>query len=354
VRELALLPGIVESLSEARERAKREKDSSLSQAVKIIMNSFYGVLGNPTCRFHRPELAGAITLSGQWILLESKAFLEKAGYKVIYGDTDSLFLHVGEGGAPGSSAGPVAGADKASQVEALRALGAALVERLNRHLQETLRERFGVESRLTMEFEKVFLRFFMPSLRKEERGSKKRYAGLLVAGAGQKGSDGHGKSLGGGPETVLHFAGLESARSDWTQLAKDFQAELLNLVFRREDGDPLGPVEDLVRKWNRRLFAGEMDDRLEYRKGLSKGVEEYGDSAPPHVRAARMLDKPGRVIRYVMTVEGPEPIQRRTSARPDYRHYAEKQLAPIADMVLRFMGTDFASLTDEARQMSIL
>jgi DNA polymerase-2 len=62
----------------------------------------------------------------------------------------------------------------------------------------------------------------------------------------------------------------------------------------------------------------------------------------------------GRIIRYVMTVDGPEPVQKRSGARPDYRHYAEKQLAPIADMVLRFLGTDFAALTDEAQQMSIL
>ena len=110
-----------------------------------------------------------------------------------------------------------------------------------------------------------------------------------------------------------------------------------------------------MRDWNRRLFAGELDDRLEYRKGLSKDPEEYGASAPPHVRAARALDRrEGRIIRYVMTVDGPEPVQKRSGARLDYRHYADKQLAPIADMVLRFLGTDFAALTDEARQMRFL
>ena len=175
----------------------------------------------------------------------------------------------------------------------------------------------------------------MPSLRKEERGSKKRYAGLLASGA-------------------LHFTGLESARSDWTRLAKDFQGEILSMVFKQENVEERGPLEALVRDWNRRLMAGEFDDRLVYSKGLSKDPDEYTGTAPPHVRAARMLDRrESRVIRYMMTTEGPEPVQKLSGAPPDYRHYAEKQLAPIADMVLRFYGTDFQAVTQDSTQMTI-
>jgi len=289
------------------------------------MNSFYGVLGNPGCRFFHPDLAGTITRTGQWVLLESKRWLESGGHRVLYGDTDSLFVH----------------APEAEGAEALREAGARLAADLNAHLERDLRERFGAESRLTIQFDKIFLRFFLPALRKEERGSKKRYAGLLASGA-------------------LHFTGLESARSDWTRLAKDFQAALLSQVFRQESVDDAGPLLALARDWNRRLFAGEFDDRLVYSKGLSKDPEEYQGTAPPHVRAARALDadrkrsgREGRVVRYVMTVDGPEPIQKRSGARPDYRHYADKQLAPIADMVLRFYGVDFARATAEAAQMEL-
>ena len=55
-----------------------------------------------------------------------------------------------------------------------------------------------------------------------------------------------------------------------------------------------------------------------------------------------------------MTVDGPEPVEKRSGARPDYRHYAEKQLAPVADMVLRFLGTSFEKLTEESSQISML
>ncbi len=325
--ELAILPAIIEQLMEVRETAKRDQDASLSQAVKIIMNSFYGVLGNPGCRFFHPDLAGTITRTGQWMLLESKGFLEAAGYRVLYGDTDSLFVH----------------APDAQGLEGLKTVGAELAASLNIHLEKTLRERFGADSKMTIQFDKLFLRFFMPSLRKEDRGSKKRYAGLLASGA-------------------LHFTGLESARSDWTRLAKDFQAELLAQVFRQERVDDRAPLETLAREWNRRLFAGEFDDRLVYAKGLSKDPEEYQGNPPPHVRAALIRDaargvkgggRGDRVIRYLMTTEGPEPVQHLSGAKPDYRHYAEKQLAPIADMVLRFYGTDFAALTRDAAQLNL-
>ncbi len=345
LRELAILPGLIETLWEARDGAKRTGDKSLSQAVKIIMNSLYGVLGTPSCRFYHPDLAGTITRTGHWILLESKRFLEAKGYRVLYGDTDSLFVHVGAVDGQGGA-------------EALRAAGQELSATLNASLAATLKEKFGVESRLTIEFEKMFLRFFLPALRKEERGSKKRYAGLMVSGdKGKVASDSSGAE--GSAKVTMHFAGLESARSDWTRLAKDFQGELLAMVFKQEKVEDREPLELLTREWNRRLFTGEFDDRLVYRKGLSKDPEEYGDSAPPHVRAAltgmaRGLDRPeGRIIRYVMTVEGPEPVQKRSAAKPDYRHYADKQLAPIADMVLRFYGTDFRTVTQDARQMSI-
>jgi DNA polymerase-2 len=55
-----------------------------------------------------------------------------------------------------------------------------------------------------------------------------------------------------------------------------------------------------------------------------------------------------------MTLDGPEPVQKLSGTRPDYRHYAEKQLAPVADMVLRFLGTDFAALTAESSQLKML
>ena len=319
----AILPGIIEHLWHERDKAKKVKDATLSQAVKIIMNSFYGVLGSQGCRFYDPRIAGSITRTGHWLLNFSREFIEEKGFKVIYGDTDSLFVCLGEG-----------------DPMTVHKTGHKLAGSLNDFLRKELMDRFQVESYLDIEFEKSFLRFFMPTIRGRDAGSKKRYAGLLEGKAGN-------------PE--LYFAGLESSRRDWTALAKDFQADLFNLIFAKyDDPDLKESLTELVKNRHDQLYTGELDHKLIYRKGISKRLEDYTKTAPPHVRAARMLDEfDGRVIRYVLTILGPEPVQKRSGAAFDYDHYSEKQLEPIADMVLRFFDMDFNSITRNQNQLNL-
>ena len=83
---------------------------------------------------------------------------------------------------------------------------------------------------------------------------------------------------------------------------------------------------------------------------------------PPHVRAARLADEHndrlgrprqyqrGGWISYLITVAGPEPLENRTGAI-DYEHYLSRQLQPVADAILPFVGGDFASLVD--RQLEL-
>src|SRR5690606_8902770 len=94
-REPAILPRLLDQLFPRREAAKRAGDKVASHAIKILMNSFYGVLGTPACRFSNPALANAITGMGRELLLWSKQWFESAGFEVLYGDTDSLFVRSG-------------------------------------------------------------------------------------------------------------------------------------------------------------------------------------------------------------------------------------------------------------------
>jgi DNA polymerase II len=67
-----------------------------------------------------------------------------------------------------------------------------------------------------------------------------------------------------------------------------------------------------------------------------------------------MLDRfDGRIVSYEITTPGPEPIQKRSDNAYDYDHYSEKQLAPVADMVLRFFDMDFHSIIRNERQLSL-
>src|SRR5690606_8496245 len=89
------LPAIVERVWQGREAAKREGNAALSQALKIIMNAFYGVLGSSGCRFFDPRLASSITLRGHQIMKRTRELIEAEGHVVIYGDTDSTFVWLG-------------------------------------------------------------------------------------------------------------------------------------------------------------------------------------------------------------------------------------------------------------------
>ncbi|HEX4351532.1 MAG TPA: DNA polymerase II, partial [Polyangiales bacterium] len=80
-----ILPELITTLWHNRDEAKRQKDAARSQAIKILMNSFYGVLGTPACRFFDPKLASSITLRGHEIITRSREQIEARGYRVIYG-----------------------------------------------------------------------------------------------------------------------------------------------------------------------------------------------------------------------------------------------------------------------------
>ena len=116
-RDPGILPGMLDDLFPRREAARARGDKVASQAIKILMNSFYGVLGTSACRFASPALANAITGFGRQILLRSKKRIEQYGYEVLYGDTDSLFVH-----------------SATEDPQAARTLGEKIVTDLNREL----------------------------------------------------------------------------------------------------------------------------------------------------------------------------------------------------------------------------
>ena len=144
------------------------------------------------------------------------------------------------------------------------------------------------------------------------------------------------------------FKGLETVRTDWTPLARQFQRELYRRVFTGE------PFEAYVRDTVEAMHAGRHDEALVYRKRLRRRVDQYTRNIPPHVQAARKLGKKVRWVRYVITASGPEPVEEGCDPpRPDYEHYRERQLAPAADGLLNFLHTSFSAITDRQTTMFV-
>ena len=311
-RDKNILPDIVTQLWHDRDVAKKDNNQPLSQAIKIIMNSFYGVLGSSGCRFFNPQLASSITMRGHQIIQTSKEIIEKQGYSVIYGDTDSVFVLLGD----------------AKDVEECNAIGRQLQELLNNWWREHLEAEFQIESHLEIEFETHYLRFLMPTIRGAEKGSKKRYAGMIQKNAEKK----------------MIFKGLETVRTDWTPLAREFQQELYQRIFNNI------PYEGFIKETHDALTRGELNNKLTYTKRLRRPLASYTSTQPPQVKAARKMKNPNRKIQYIITLNGPEPIENICSS-PDYQHYVDKQLAPVADSILHFLGTSFEKIT--ARQLDV-
>ncbi len=312
-RESGILPGLLDRLAPQRDKAKREGDAVASQAIKILMNSFYGVLGASGCRFYNPDIANAITGQGRRLLLWSKDWFEERGLEVLYGDTDSLFVGSGQGDS-----------------ERALAQGPTLAATLTQDLADYINAESGVRSRLELEFEKLYAKLFLPPVRSGAGGARKRYAGLICG------------------QDTPEFIGMEVVRRDWTEFAKQAQRELYARFFRGEPVD--GYLRDLVTT----LRSGALDDQLVYRKGLRKAVGDYRAGKPPHVAAAeKSKAPPGRVIAYLITLAGPEPLDNQT-APPDREHYIHKQLRPVAAPILATLGLKFEQVIGDDRQLRLL
>lgn len=316
-RNKHFLPDIITSLWQQRDQAKKDKDVVRSQAIKILMNSFYGVLGSGGCPFYDTRLASSITLRGHDIMQTTARWIEQAGYEVIYGDTDSTFVYL-------------QGIDSDKQAQAI---GQQLALNINQKWTELISADYQLSNYLEIEFESHFVQFLMPTIRGSELGSKKRYAGLKRTSQGDE----------------LVFKGLETVRSDWTSLAKHFQHTLYQLVFAQQD------VKQFIKQTIEKVRSGALDNDLVYRKRIRRRLDLYVKNVPPHVKAARLADEQylsrGKSARYqnkgwvsyLITVNGPEPLEF-VNSTIDYEHYIDKQIKPIAEGILPFIGISFNEL----------
>jgi DNA polymerase-2 len=303
-----ILPSIILELYKERDNAKWEKDLVKSFALKTTMNAFYGAVASPKSRFYNKEIGEAITSFGRFIIQKAKGYLEKLGHQVIYGDTDSVFVHTKH---------------TFSSLTEKEKVGREIEAKLNKYFKEWVETEFKQECFLSIKMEKIFSKFFI--------ASKKRYVGF---------------------DELTHelmFTGMEYVRGDWTDLAKQFQKELVEKIFANATKDEL---KIFIKSYIDTIKKGTYDNLLEYRKKITKGLSEYTKTTPPHVKAAREVPNfQGRLVRYIMTKDGPKHISLITkNSQLDYDHYIEKQLKGVSDDLLLPLGIDFDQVRNEKKQ----
>jgi DNA polymerase-2 len=314
-----ILPHVIDELWRARDKAKLANNQAMSQAIKILMSSMYGVLGSNACRFFDHRLSGSITLRGHEILTSTaKKIVSDYGYQVIYGDTDSVFVWLG---------------DDCNDSKA-HSVGEKLAKELTIWWQQQLSQKYQIESHLELEYETHYTKFLMPTMRDSELGTKKRYAGLQ-----------HFKD----DSTQMVFKGMENVRSDWTELAKEMQQHVFHCAFNDL------PYQDYIKEKVQQVRNGELDEKLIYHKKLRQPLQDYLKNKPPHVQAALKLQahyekqkireqvSRGQTIVYCITVNGAEPLECLAS-QLDYDHYIDRQLQPALDALLSVKGDSFESM----------
>jgi len=273
-----ILPKYIKLLFDEREKKKDIRDqyepespkyelyNIQQRAVKVIMNSFFGVSDNDYFRLSAQGKGDAITSASRFVQWYGVQEIESQGYEVIYGDTDSLMLEMAE---PGEDV------TEEEVIQRGKDLDDALVD-----LMSPIASEFGIpddhpyidvdelphdrlpsgENHLWQyEFEKLYRRFFQP-------GSKKRYAGWIIWKEGKRVDD---------TDTV----GMESQRSDSPALAKEVQKTFIELVLKSGDFDELSDfVQEKVEKI-RELSYDVVD--IGVPSTINKPVDEYPNGPMP-------------------------------------------------------------------------
>jgi DNA polymerase-2 len=304
VRGHGILPSFIAYCFAERIVAVDRGDKTGAYVLKILMNSLYGVLAADGCRYAHGDLAGAVTTFGTWCLETAREWFESRGLEVFYGDTDSIFLQ--------------SALTEANSHLEFSKLGEELAEEFNRYLSRSILERWQVESRIQLRFDKAYRRFLIPPTRmqngigKSVRGRSKGYAGLEARPQG---------------EDVLDIKGMEAVRSDVTPLARRLQRELLTMVFTGRTAI----IPEYLCDLKRDLLAGRLDNELVYHKKFRHRAQRPRRDMPTDDRATVRVasEKTGHRISYVWTVIGPYPVGS-DCHKIDYRHYLASQILPIA------------------------
>ena len=246
-----VLPGIVRSLvmqrREVRKRMTSDKSASelarmniQQMALKLVANSLYGCLGFEHSRFYARPLAELVTRKGRETLQRTVQLTSEMGYRIIYGDTDSVMLSTG-----------LDSLDKAKEV------AHRVIAKINEQY-----------TKLEIDIDNVFSKVLLLK--------KKNYA-CVEAASGKR-----------------QIKGLYLVRRDWCDLSKDVGEFILSIVMA--DSGPsrderIESIYEYLCETTRRIKAGEIPLRkFAISKSLSKSPDSYADAkAQYHVLAAKML-----------------------------------------------------------------
>ncbi|PIY60651.1 hypothetical protein COY95_00675, partial [Candidatus Woesearchaeota archaeon CG_4_10_14_0_8_um_filter_47_5] len=235
-------------------------------ALKTLANSMYGYMGFFAARWYSLECARAIAALGRQYIQHLISQAEKEGFRVLYSDTDSIFITL---------------EDKPK--EAVNAFIAAV--------NKTLPQIMSLKS------EGFYTKGLFVATKEDKKdmsGAKKKYALLSQNGK-------------------ITIKGFETIRRNWSPIAREVQSTVISMLLTKNDPDAaFSYVKEIIARMRRHEIPLEQAIILTQ---LQKEIGAY-DSIGPHVAVARRLrDRgkkvgPGSIIKYVI-ISGTEKIRDR-------------------------------------------
>jgi DNA polymerase I len=275
--------------------SKRELYEVVQQALKVLLNASYGIFGAEHFELYCPPVAEGTASIGRYVITETINEARKLGIKVIYGDTDSIFL------------------EKPSKEQ---------IDSLIKWAEETLG--------LDLEIDKTY-RYVVFS------GLKKNYLGVY-------------------PDGSVDIKGLMGKKRHIPEFVREAFYDMVRILSEVNNEEDFkiakDRIKDIVKTAYFKLRRGEysMED-LSINVMLRKLPEEYEDITPQHVKAALLLEKegvelkPGDIIAFIKVkgVEGVKPLQLTSKSEVDVDKYIA-HLETAFNQVLDAIGLDFYSL----------
>jgi DNA polymerase I len=255
------------------------------KATKVITNATYGYAGWAGSRWYSREVAESAAALGRDTINKSIDIAKTLGLKVLYGDTDSLFVEYEE----------------------------KLVNQFIKEIDKNL----GLEINLGQLYKRILF-----------TEAKKKYAGLLDDGE-------------------LDVVGMEAIRGDWSNLARNVQNEVLRLVL--EDANPTRAKSYVTNLIKDLESAKIPKSSLVIWKTLTKRPDEYEVNAPHVEVARKMAKEGwpvtvGDKVGFIITkkpgklYQKAEPHFNVSLEQVDYDYYVHNQIVPAAARVLEVFG----------------
>jgi len=291
------------SKKETLTEEQRQQYTVVSQALKVILNASYGVMGAEIFPLYFLPAAEATTAIGRYTILETIKKCEGTGIEVLYGDTDSLFIK-----------NPTS-------------------EQINAVIEQAKKDH-GVD----LEIDKTY-RYCVLSNR------KKNYLGVTKEGK-------------------VDVKGLTGKKSHTPAFIKNLFYELLEVLSKVETMEGFEKakkeISEKIATCGKKVEAKEIPiEDLTFNVMLSKAPSEYTKTIPQHIRAAKQLEnirevKKGDRISFIKILNKPgvKPAELAKKEEIDSKKYMEF-LESTLEQITSSMDLDFDTILGKPKQTGL-